>query len=71
VCFRVGVDRAAYLGYPQLHAPMSQLGEDVLDLTGRAESPLWFADDDAGPAPIGIGELGDEPGRFGAPEPRD
>jgi hypothetical protein len=35
---------------------MSQLGEDVLDLTGRAESPWWFADDDAGPAPIGIGE---------------
>ena len=69
--FGVGVDRAAYLGYPQLHAPVSQLGEDVLDLTGGAEGSLWFADDDAGPAAIGIGELGDEPSRLGAPGPGD
>ena len=50
---------------------MSQLGEDVLDLTSGAEGSLWFADDDAAPAAVAIGELCDEPSRLGAPGPRN
>ena len=53
----VGIDRATDFGHPQLHAPVGQLGEDVLHLTGGAEGSLWFADDDAGPAAIRVGEL--------------
>ena len=67
----LGIDRATDFGYPQLHAPMGELGEDVLHLTGRAEGSLGFTNDDAGPAAIRVGELGNEAGRFGASGPGD
>ena len=67
----IGIDRATDFGHPQLHAPMGELRKDVLHLTGRAEGSLGFTNDDAGPAAIRVGELGNEGGRFGASVPGD
>ena len=69
--FGVGIDRAADFGYPELHAPVGELGEDVLHLAGRAESSLWLTNNDAGPAAIWVRELGNESSRFGASGPGD
>ena len=67
----IGIDRTPDLGHPELDAPVGELGEDVLHLTGRTEGPLGFTNDDSGPAAIRVGELGNKASGLGAPGPGD
>ncbi len=60
VDLRVGIDRSLQFGYPESDAVVVELGQHGLDLAGVAEGPLGFADDDARPAPAGVGQLKEE-----------
>lgn len=69
--FRVGVDRAADLGGPQLGAEVLELQQHQLGLHGVAKRPGGLPDDDAVPVPLAAAQLAQEAAGLLPPLPGD
>lgn len=68
--FAVRVDGAADLWHPQLDPVVAEHREDELEL-GTREGSLRFADDQAAPPALRVGNVGKEPARLGSSGPRE
>nr|WP_246547325.1 hypothetical protein [Nonomuraea rubra] len=64
------VDRAAYLGYPELDSEVLEDGEGEAVLVA-VEGSVWFADHHRAEASIGVAQLGEQRRRVRAALPRD